>query len=440
FHLLFMGRHPFAGRFGGAGEMPIEKAIAEGRFAFGRGAALRQMQAPPHTLPLAALPPQVADLFEQAFAWPLRSLRPTAAHWYEAMRFLKGTLHTCEFERAHVYSTAAGRCPWCQIARSGGPDFFSSVDAGNADEPPYVNVAALWAEVEAIPRPPAMLPPPVHRHKIEPEPLPEALVDIQLFRRITAWTGGAGLILAAMMLSPVVMGIGFGLAVMAGLVYTVLTLLPHTRQERQRRRQRFAAASAALDQLRNEWSLAITDHAAKFEEIVDRLAALKPAASRVHLDFQAELKRTEADARQHQLREFLRRHLIRKHAIAGIGAGRLSTLRSFGIETAADVDPDILIQVPGIGPQCVDALMQWRQHVETQFRYNASLGLPPAYRKSVHHRYQQLKRNHEQQFHHGIAQLKELSEAALRRAKSLLPQVNAAQDAYRQAQADVKAM
>ena len=35
FHLLFMGRHPFAGRYSGAGEMPIEKAIAEYRFAYG---------------------------------------------------------------------------------------------------------------------------------------------------------------------------------------------------------------------------------------------------------------------------------------------------------------------------------------------------------------------------------------------------------------------
>ena len=36
FHLLFMGRHPFAGRFHGVGEMPIEKAIAESRFAYAR--------------------------------------------------------------------------------------------------------------------------------------------------------------------------------------------------------------------------------------------------------------------------------------------------------------------------------------------------------------------------------------------------------------------
>ena len=36
FHLLFMGRHPFAGRYPGQGEMPLERAINEFRFAYGR--------------------------------------------------------------------------------------------------------------------------------------------------------------------------------------------------------------------------------------------------------------------------------------------------------------------------------------------------------------------------------------------------------------------
>jgi DNA-binding helix-hairpin-helix protein with protein kinase domain len=34
-----MGRHPFAGRYLGLGEMPIERAIAECRFAYSRDSA-----------------------------------------------------------------------------------------------------------------------------------------------------------------------------------------------------------------------------------------------------------------------------------------------------------------------------------------------------------------------------------------------------------------
>ena len=35
FQLLFMGRHPFSGAYLGAGEMPLERAIREFRFAYG---------------------------------------------------------------------------------------------------------------------------------------------------------------------------------------------------------------------------------------------------------------------------------------------------------------------------------------------------------------------------------------------------------------------
>ena len=52
FQLLFMGRHPFSGAFLGRGDMPLERAIKEFRFAYGPGAASRQMKQPPATLPL----------------------------------------------------------------------------------------------------------------------------------------------------------------------------------------------------------------------------------------------------------------------------------------------------------------------------------------------------------------------------------------------------
>ncbi len=38
FQLLFLGRHPYSGRFLGAGEMPLETAIQQGRFAYGTDA------------------------------------------------------------------------------------------------------------------------------------------------------------------------------------------------------------------------------------------------------------------------------------------------------------------------------------------------------------------------------------------------------------------
>jgi DNA-binding helix-hairpin-helix protein with protein kinase domain len=43
FLLLFMGRHPFSGRYLGPGDMPIEKAIKGFSFAYSNSAATMMM-------------------------------------------------------------------------------------------------------------------------------------------------------------------------------------------------------------------------------------------------------------------------------------------------------------------------------------------------------------------------------------------------------------
>src|SRR5689334_16285140 len=67
FHLLFVGRHPFAGRFRGVGDLSIEKAIAERRFAFSRDKAATLVDPPPASLLIDDLPASVGALFERAF-------------------------------------------------------------------------------------------------------------------------------------------------------------------------------------------------------------------------------------------------------------------------------------------------------------------------------------------------------------------------------------
>ena len=63
FHLLFLGRHPFAGCYAGADHMTIERAIQEFRFAFGRNSQAWQMAPPPDTLAIEQIAPPLAPLF-----------------------------------------------------------------------------------------------------------------------------------------------------------------------------------------------------------------------------------------------------------------------------------------------------------------------------------------------------------------------------------------
>jgi DNA-binding helix-hairpin-helix protein with protein kinase domain len=88
FNLLMMGRHPFSGVYLDAGDMPLERAIQEGRFAYSRSPKTARMKPPPNTLPMTILDAALVALFERAFSPYSRSgppNRPTAKEWNEAL-------------------------------------------------------------------------------------------------------------------------------------------------------------------------------------------------------------------------------------------------------------------------------------------------------------------------------------------------------------------
>ncbi|MCB1658726.1 MAG: hypothetical protein KDI39_10915, partial [Pseudomonadales bacterium] len=67
FHLLMMGRHPFAGVYLGEGEMTIEKAITEFRYAYSQQSHQTHMRPPPKAPSIDWLPQDIKQLFEEAF-------------------------------------------------------------------------------------------------------------------------------------------------------------------------------------------------------------------------------------------------------------------------------------------------------------------------------------------------------------------------------------
>jgi DNA-binding helix-hairpin-helix protein with protein kinase domain len=86
FQVLFMARHPYSGVYLGTGEMPIERAISEHRFVFGRNAAAAQMQPPPFSPELSCVSPEVRTLFERAFDKQAAiASRPQASEWRQCL-------------------------------------------------------------------------------------------------------------------------------------------------------------------------------------------------------------------------------------------------------------------------------------------------------------------------------------------------------------------
>lgn len=110
FHLLMMGRHPFSGVPLVQADIPIEKAIQDGLYAYTRNPT--KLKPPPNVPPVTMLDAATIDLFERAFGSPLR---PTATEWRNALDASMKRLSRCKNDPKHSYPAAAGKCPWCQL-------------------------------------------------------------------------------------------------------------------------------------------------------------------------------------------------------------------------------------------------------------------------------------------------------------------------------------
>lgn len=125
FHILFMGRHPFAGVYKGVGDMPITRAITEGHFAFRRSPQNAVVVKPPHALGIENVGQRVEDLFERAFLKGVIT-RPSASDWRQAMDVLLSGLCQCPEDKAHWYLKTLLSCPWCDFEKKQNLVFFTS--------------------------------------------------------------------------------------------------------------------------------------------------------------------------------------------------------------------------------------------------------------------------------------------------------------------------
>jgi hypothetical protein len=92
---------------------------------------------------------------------------------------------------------------------------------------------------------------------------------------------------------------------------------------------------------------------------------------------QKRLSDLASKVQQTQMTRFLEAHTLEKAKIKSIGTARKLTLRSYGIETAADVVRGRIERVYGFGPAKAQSLLAWRRSVESKFRFDPKRGVDP---------------------------------------------------------------
>ena len=377
FQLLFMGRHPFVGRFTGAGEMPMERAIAESRFAFASRPSL-QMSPPIDSLQLQEVG-NLSGLFERSF---LTRQRPEARNWVVALDEFQKTLRCCSANSSHWFAAAANSCPWCRIENSSGLLLFAFVSIGRGGRAETIAIGALWAAIEAVPPFAAGQFPTVAGSF---SPTQEALSrGKQLRKKKTAsvfWfvASFVGLIL---MLS---------LSELAGFLLLTVTLIVGVRAVnkinkdplKKNLRDERRCINKQMDQLREDWSRN-TDNSEFYSEVV-HLKTVKDELLLLPGKRSQKVKDLEESKRSYQLQCFLEKFPIANADIEGIGRGRKTTLRAYNVYTAADITR--FLKVPGFGPTYMGRLRAWRTNLEARFVFDAQKTVEPGLLRQVEREY-----------------------------------------------------
>lgn len=124
FHLLFGGRHPYAGvpLISEAGNL-LEHDIKAYRYAYAADHVTRGIKPPPASIPIDIVPKKLQSLFIQAFtesgAITNSKKRPTAKTWMNTLDAMRTHIKVCHKNKQHEYSKHLAKCPWCELDNKG---------------------------------------------------------------------------------------------------------------------------------------------------------------------------------------------------------------------------------------------------------------------------------------------------------------------------------
>lgn len=361
FHLLFMGRHPYAGRHK-APDISMAEAIARNHFAYTLTRQASTQTIPPNgTLTLDMFPSAVSREFENAFGISPNA-RPGALDWIHALQTLEASLNHCSAVKTHYYPNKAGRCVWCMLASSSGFDMFPDLGSVNKSIPNNsINTEQAIREIMAF------------RFPDVNEFLPKASVksgasaSLRQARKTKSgntFKGSTviGIAIAGFIYIPELWFIFFAVAFWG---WTIVA-------DKDAETASFLKAYSTADdkvlhlfddflmrhglteivQVHNSLSTTIAAYQKHDNLLVQKISALK------------------ANRKSRHLQAFLDRFSIRQADIPGIGPARIATLISFGIETASDISNSSVMQVPGFGKLYTKKLVDWRREKEYRFNYD----------------------------------------------------------------------
>lgn len=434
FHLLFGGRHPFSG-------VPLRKGVGESlegdikafRFAYARDAQARGIAAPPNSIGLSIVPDSMAAMFEAAFTERgVSGHRPSANQWKLALDSLRGGLRKCNQSTMHVYPDHLSTCPWCALERQAVFYFIDIEAAITTTAPGNFVLAQVWALIEAVQPPSPLTIPSPASFNLTATPLPPnipgtAMATLQRVGVVVLALLAFAAMPKAFLFIAVAAVIGWGMAGSAGSA--------EREQERRKRKQARDEAQRELDALVMRAKAEVGPEG--FANKKEALKKLRDEYQRLPEEEKRQLDLLNSTAHDRQKSKFLERFFIDSAEIPGVGPTRKATLRSFGIETAADVKRDRIIRIKGFGDSLTRALMDWRASCERRFVFNPMTAVTEADKNAVRGKIASRRTAIASSLSGGVGELQRFRQMAVARVAAFQPQIENAARKLAQAEKDL---
>ena len=436
FQMLYVGKHPYSGRYNGPDT--FEELIAHYRFAHGPSAATWQMKPPYFSPSYSDIPPDLFKLFRRAFErGSERDNRPTAGEWVMGLQALQPKIINCNVDDGHNYWNGAGACPWCRLAKSG-MEYYTGVASGtvsfNILDPKLQEVIRRLKAVERIHfpfkiesyraaiNPVGKRPPPEIEDQrklanapivLPPPPSGAEKREYQITALVLGSVGGLGLLLMPLSLFAwQFLPVGAIAATIFGVWLAIYTQLSPFALEKKR-------SSVLLAARRKEKRAAEADYEwlvrGEYEQREKRLATVKKLVSSLELFWaqiqqefqyrhsaadgrirvaiqsvldlpkaiQIELQNLTANAEVRAKLRHLRLHQIADAYIPNFGPGRINSLAGNGILTAADIESDTIMKIPGFGRGLTQNLLDWKMVILGTFQFNPATAVAAADKRVV---------------------------------------------------------
>ncbi len=421
FQLLFMGRHPFAGISKDAKLNSLDngESIRNFLYAFGRNAPTLGVFPPPHSLTLSLIPQTFADLFEIAFSKnsALNNSRPTEQYWISELDKLFRIIVTCRHEKNHKYPNHLAACPWCSFTSRYGVHFFvcitfpQFVDLSTGDAAAFKNAIDQIKHLALIRKPEqdygviSIIGREIPSHMKLPSKSFYFGILIIIACLITTFSTG---------LWPALLGIFWGWSLISKGKHS-----PEFIQERNNRkyrldevRRQFKTFSDSMDDLVRSYNNTFTTTHQQLIKNYERYTNLESERKK-------ELQIIESKRHDIQLEAFLEKFMLSNSSLRDIGPNRKATLLSYGIETAADIKRQDILQISGFGNHLCGILLSWEEACKKKFIFEPSKPIPQQFIDALNKKVVELKTQLKEDMRRDINKLNGLNSQTMNRYKEI---------------------